>query len=51
MAKKHFSWENFSYDFIKGVVYGKETPLKNQPRTLYDESEYEHLIFFARLHG
>lgn len=44
MAKKLFSWENFSYDFIKGVVYGKETPLKNQPRYLYNESEYDHMI-------
>ncbi len=44
MAKKYFSWENFSYNFIKGVVYGKQTPRKIQPISVYNESEFDHLI-------
>ncbi len=44
MAKKTFSWENFSYDFIKGIVYGKETPLRLQPKSLYEEKDFDFLI-------
>lgn len=44
MAKKTFSWENFSYNFIKGVVYGKETPVRLQPKSLYEEGDYDFLI-------
>ncbi len=31
MARKTFSWCNFEYEFIKAVVYGKNTPKKQQP--------------------
>lgn len=44
MAKKTFSWENFTYDFIKGIVYGKETPLRLQPKSLYEERDFDFLI-------
>lgn len=44
MAKRIFSWENFSYDFIRAIVYGSKTPAYYKPKTLYNESEYEHLI-------
>ena len=44
MAKRVFSWENFSYDFIKGIVYGKETPLKLQPKEVYEECDFDYLI-------
>ena len=43
MAKKAFSWGNFSYDFIKGIVYGRETPARLQPKTLYEAKEYDFL--------
>ena len=44
MAKKTFSWENFSYEFIKGIVYGKETPIRLQPKNIYEEKDYDFLI-------
>ncbi|MDE7207112.1 MAG: DEAD/DEAH box helicase family protein [Lachnospiraceae bacterium] len=44
MAKKIFSWENFTYDFIRGIAYSKETPVRLQPKTLYEEGDYEFLI-------
>lgn len=44
MAKKIFSWENFSYEFVRGIVYGKETPIRLQPKSLYEEKDFEFLI-------
>lgn len=44
MAKRDFFWNNFSYAFIRGIVYGKETPVKLQPRIEYKENDYEFLI-------
>ena len=44
MAKKTFSWENFTYDFLRGIVYGKETPVRLQPKSMYEEKDYEFLI-------
>lgn len=47
MPKKIFSWEHFDYAFIKGIVYSKETPLRLQPKTLYEESDCDFLIPYA----
>lgn len=44
MAKKRFSWENFSYDFLKAIAYGKETPIKLRPKRVYEEKDVEFLI-------
>lgn len=44
MARRTFMWENFPYEFIREIVYGKETPLKMQPKTLYAKSDFEYLI-------
>ena len=44
MAKRDFFWNNFSYAFIRGIVYGKETPVKLQPRVEYKENDCEFLI-------
>lgn len=44
MAKKTFSWGNFSYEFLKAIAYGKETPIKLRPKRLYEEKDIEFLI-------
>lgn len=44
MAKKSFSWENFSYEFLKAIAYGKETPIKLRPKRVYEEKDIEFLI-------
>ena len=44
MGKRVFSWENFSYEFIRGVVYGKETPTSLHPKVQYQEKDYDYLI-------
>ena len=44
MAKKTFSWENFSYDFLKAIAYGKDTPANLRPRRVYEEKDVEFLI-------
>ena len=44
MARKVFSWEGFSYSFLKAVVYGNKTLKKYQPELFFDENEREHLI-------
>ena len=31
MTKRVFSWCNFEYDFIKAIVYGKNTPKRQRP--------------------
>ena len=41
MAKKTFSWENFSYDFLKAIAYGKETPMRLRPKRMYEEKNIE----------
>ena len=41
MARKTFSWENFSYNFLKAIVYGKETPIKLKPKRVYEEKDIE----------
>ena len=44
MARKTFSWENFSYEFLKAIAYGKETPIKLRPKRVYEEKDIEFLI-------
>lgn len=44
MAKKTFSWENFSYEFIRGIVYGKETSVRLQPKIKYQAKDFDFLI-------
>lgn len=44
MAGKTFSWENFAYTFIKAIVYSKETPVRLQPKTMYEEKDFDFLI-------
>lgn len=44
MAKKRFTWGNFSYDFLKAIAYGKETSAKLKPKRVYEEKDVEFLI-------
>lgn len=44
MAKKTFTWENFSYEFLKSIAYGKETSVKLRPDRVYEEKDIEFLI-------
>ena len=44
MSKKRFTWENFPYDFLKAIAYGKETPARLRPRNVYEEKDVEFLI-------
>lgn len=44
MAKKTFTWENFSYDFLKALAYGKETQTWLRPKRVFDEKDVEFLI-------
>lgn len=44
MSKKRFTWENFPYDFLKAIAYGKETPARLRPGNVYEEKDVEFLI-------
>lgn len=44
MAKRTFEWGNFSYDFIKALVYGNVTPLRKKPMIVYKENEFDYLL-------
>lgn len=40
MRKKNFSWRNFSYEFIRAIVYGKQTNEKFRPVVEYKELDF-----------
>ena len=44
MARKTFTWENFPYEFIKAIVYGKQTPQRLRPAIAYSPTDFDRLI-------
>lgn len=44
MAKKVFTWENFPYEFLRSIAYGKQTPQRLRPKIEFGESDFDFLI-------